>query len=114
MTSTKTLNGRLILFCADILTNQIHQKYIICLVLFKKHKRKWRNTEPIFSPSLWQATKSRHKLMIPCRPLYQAMYRQFENSFRGIKNFAVAWIVGTAYQYLCNVIDPAGRDQHEL
>lgn len=43
-----------------------------------------------------------------------AMYRQFENSFRGIKNFAVAWIVGTAYQYLCNVIDPAGRDQHEL
>lgn len=33
--------------------------------------------------------------------------RKFEKNIRGVKNFSVAWIVGTANQKLCNVIDHA-------
>ena len=40
--------------------------------------------------------------------------RKFENNIRGVKNFSAAWIVGTANQKLCNVIDHARCDQHKL
>ena len=100
-TEQKRKKGQLILFCADMLTDQINTQFPCKLSTIRKECKKGTQT---FS-SL--RCDGQQKFMV-CQVNGT---RHAENSKRiEVKNVSTAWIVGTACQKL-NMISHAGSDQ---